>query len=132
MTILKLDNETQGSLYPTVSFTWGTQMADTTLNGQFDNAMMNIYTRALSEVNYKASIFLNMLHQHRGLETARRLIHSQTVSDGYTALWELGRLDLTVEALIVENPAWHELFSTEEIAICERRLREYHYAPQAS
>lgn len=99
---------------------------------QFDNAMMGIYNRALSEVNYRASVFLNMLHQHQGLETARRLINSTAVSDGYTALWELGRLDLTVEALILENPTWHELFSSEELAICNRRLRDYRYVAQTS
>ena len=97
---------------------------------EFDTVMMDIYTRALSEVNYNAPIFLRMLHEHRGLETARRLIHSPTVSKGYTTLWELGRLDLTVEALIIENERWQELFSDEEIAICERRLRDYEYVPQ--
>jgi hypothetical protein len=29
------------------------------------------------------------------------------VSEGCTALWERGRLDLTVEALIHDNPQWH-------------------------
>lgn len=106
-------------------------MTNPVLIEQFDNAMMNIYNRALAEANYRASLFLNMLYQHRGLETARRLINSSTVSDGYTALWELGRLDLAVEALIVENPIWHELFTSEELEICERRLREYHYEPQS-
>lgn len=96
----------------------------------FDSAMMSIYHRALSEVNYRVSIFLNMLHEFRGLETARKLIHSPTVSDGYTTLWGLGRLDLTVEALIVETPSWHVLFSADELSICERRLREYRYFPQ--
>lgn len=44
-----------------------------------------------------------MLHEHGGLQTARILIHAATVSEGYTALWERG-LDLTVEALIHDNP----------------------------
>lgn len=107
-------------------------MRDTSLIESFDTAMMGIYHRALSEASYRASIFLNMLHEFRGLETARRLIHSPAVSDGYTALWELGRLDLTVEALIIENPSWHELLSAEELTICQNRLREYRYEPQQS
>ncbi len=92
--------------------------------------MEDIYRSALSETGYQASRFLKMLHELGGLETARRLIHSRTVSDGYTALWELGRLDLNVEALIVENIEWHELFSPEELAICRNRLKEYHYVPK--
>jgi hypothetical protein len=102
---------------------------DTKLAEEFDEAMHNIYRRALAEAGYKASIFLNMLYEHRGWETARRLIHASRVSDGYTALWERRRLDLTVEALIVDNPKWQPLFSPEELAICRKRLKQYEYAP---
>ena len=49
------------------------------------------------------------------------------VSEGYTALWERGRLDLTVEAVIHDNPKWHPLFTQEDLAICAKRLREYRY-----
>lgn len=94
---------------------------------EFDDAMHNIYHRALKEAKYKASAFLTMLIEHRGLETARRLIHSSKVSDGYTALWERGRLDLTVEALIHDDEKWHILFSPAELAICKKRLENYGY-----
>ncbi len=97
------------------------------LVNEFDDAMHGIYHRALSEVNYKASIFLNMLFAHRGVEAARRLIHSPNISDGYTALWERKRLDLTIEALIYNNEKWHPLFTSEEIAICRKRLLQYGY-----
>jgi hypothetical protein len=101
--------------------------ANEKLAEEFDEAMHDIYRRALSEAGYKASIFHNMLFEHRGVETARRLIHSPKVSDGYTALWERRRLDLTVEALISDNEKWHPLFSSEEIATCRKRLRQYEY-----
>ncbi len=94
---------------------------------EFEQAMHNIYHRALSEAGYKASIFQNMLFTHGGLETARRLILSSKISDGYTALWERKRLDLTVEALIYDNEKWHKLFSTKEFAICTKRLKQYEY-----
>ena len=97
------------------------------LQTQFGNEMRRIYQRALSEAGYKATRFLHMLHQHGGLQTARILIHSSTVSEGYTALWERGRLDLTVEALIHDNPQWHPLFTPDERMICVRRLTEYEY-----
>jgi hypothetical protein len=96
---------------------------------EFDDAMMGIYESALAEAGYKASAFLGMLHEYRGLETARRLIHSSAVSSGYTALWERGRLDLTIEALVTEDERWHELFSEEELDRCRRRLGEYGYRP---
>jgi hypothetical protein len=78
---------------------------------RFDNEMWNIYRKANHEANYNATRFLQMLHKYGGFETARLLIHSPAVSEGYTALWERGRLDLTVEALIYDNPDWHPLFS---------------------
>jgi hypothetical protein len=82
-------------------------MAQDALTSEFDQEMLRIYQRALSEAHYKATRFLTMLHEHRGLETARLLNHSPTASEGYTALWERKRLDLTVEAVIHDNPKWH-------------------------
>ena len=40
------------------------------------------------------------------------------MSDGYTALWDRQRLDLTVEAVILD-PKWRPLFSSEELGIAE-------------
>ena len=101
-------------------------MTITDLEREFDMAMMNIYHRAKSEAGYNATRFLQMLQEHRGLETARILLHSPHVSDGYTSLWERGRLDLTVEALILERK-WNQLFSDQERRIALNRLEEYKY-----
>lgn len=72
--------------------------------------MLEIYKAAKAEAGHNASRFLTMVNDNGGLETARILLHAATVSDGYTALWERGRLDPTVEALILE-PRWHALFT---------------------
>ena len=103
------------------------QMSDNKLELEFDEAMMGIYESALSEAEYNATRFLTMLHEHRGLGTAHLLLHASKPSEGYTALYLKKRLDLTVEALIHDNPKWHALFSPEDLAICERRLRDYGY-----
>jgi hypothetical protein len=97
------------------------------LEERFDAAMMDIYRRAKSEAHYNASRYFQMLSEHRGVETARILLHADTVSEGYTALWERGRLDLTVEALIYDHPEYHGLFSQEEREIAFQRLRQYKY-----
>ena len=96
----------------------------TTRETEFDAAMMDIYRRARAEANYTATRYLQMLNEHRGLETARLLLHAADGSEGYTALWERGRLDLTVEALILQ-PRWHDFFSDKEREIARNRLREY-------
>jgi hypothetical protein len=94
---------------------------------KFDAAMLEVHGRAKSELGYNATRFLQMLHEHRGLETARILLHASTVSDGYTTLWERKRLDLTVEALILD-PIYAPLFTDDERAIAKRRLKDYEYA----
>lgn len=96
---------------------------------EFHEAMLDIYRRAKSEAKYNAQRFLQMVVDHGGIDTARILIYADSVSDGYTALWERGRLDLTVEALIVESPKFHPLFTTDEMSICSKRLTEYRYEP---
>lgn len=48
-------------------------------------------------------------------------------SAGYTALYELGRLELTVEAMVLETPEWRELFTDDELKRARRRLTQYCY-----
>ena len=91
---------------------------------RFDDAMMDVYRRALKECHSNATRFLQMLYEHRGLETARILLHASNVSEGYIALWEWKHLDLTVEALILA-PEWHNLFSEPEREIARTRLAKY-------
>ncbi len=101
----------------------------TNLEDGIDRAMMDIYRRAKNEANYNATPYFQMLVENGGLETARILLHTDTVSEGYTALWERGRLDLTVEALIHHHSEYHPLFTTQEIEIARQRLRKYEYPP---
>ncbi len=90
------------------------------LERDFDAAMMQIYYRAKDEVGYNANRFLQMLHDYGGVETARRLLPA--MSDGFTALYEHCRLDLTVEYLVLQ-PRWHQLFTDEERDTARRRLK---------
>lgn len=99
------------------------------LENEFHDAMLDVYRRAKSEAGYTATRFLGMVSERGGLETARYLLHAPTVSDGYAALWERGRLDLTVEAVILDAK-WDPLFSRQERHIAVGRLREYGFAGQ--
>jgi hypothetical protein len=94
---------------------------------QFDVAMFEIYRRAKAEAGYTATIFLKMVADRGGLPTAKFLINAAKPSDGYTHLYERGRLDLTVEAMVVENEKWHSLFTAKEISRAKNRLIEYGY-----
>jgi hypothetical protein len=96
------------------------------LEREFDMAMEDIYRLAKTQAGYNATRFLQMLEEYRGLETARKLLYAPHISDGYTALWERHRLDLTVEALILQDK-WHSLFSDQEREIARKRLKDYGY-----
>lgn len=101
------------------------------LETQFDNAMFDVYRRAKEEAGYNATIFLQMLTDRKGVQTAKTLINANKPSDGYTALYMRGRLDVTVEALVLEDERWHPLFSDEELDCARKRLRDYRYASDA-
>lgn len=93
---------------------------------QFTGAMLEIYKRALKEADYRATIFLNMVMDQGGYETAASLIHARRPSDGYTALHQKNRLDLTVEALIL-RPEWWDIFTDEDRKAAFERLQQYHF-----
>lgn len=94
------------------------------LEAQFHEAALDLYRRSKSEAGYNASLFLRMVSDHGGLESARRLIAGSAPSDGFTALWERGRLDLTAEALALK-PEFASLFSGDELRRARDRLKEY-------
>ena len=93
---------------------------------QFDVAMFNIYRDAKIKAKYNATLFLQMLSDHGGHDTALRLIRSEKPSDGYTALYERGHLELTVEALVIKSP-WNSLFNGTDLNKAKSRLRQYEY-----
>lgn len=88
--------------------------------------MREMYVRAKREAGYNATILLQMISTHGGVGTARRLLASSHISDGFTALWEAHRLDLTVEALVL-RPAFRELFTEAELDIARNRLGQFGY-----
>jgi len=97
---------------------------------EFHAAMARIYTRAKSEAGYNATRYLQMVSEMGGFATARQLLDAPGVSDGFTHLWERGRLDLTVEALVLQ-PDWRGLFTSGEVGIARDRLTSYGYEVEA-
>ena len=97
------------------------------LERRFDAEMVDIYQRAKKECNYNAARFLQMVTELGGRQAAKALLRAPDLSDGFTALWELGRLDLTMEALVLCSP-WRTLFTDDELAKARKRLRDLDYS----
>lgn len=100
------------------------------LEKRFDQAMLRIYQRARDEAAYNATVYFRMLSDRGGLQTAKYLINAAKPSDGYTNLYVRGRIDLTVEAMIIEETDWHPLFTEEELLKARKRLKDYGYDPR--
>ncbi len=60
-----------------------------------------VYRAAWRERGYRASRFLQALRRHGGVATAKRLLERKGTSRGFEILAEKGRLDLSMEALVL-------------------------------
>ena len=101
-------------------------MKPSALEQEWHKAMLDIYRMAKKDCQYNATRFLEMITDLGGLEAARRLINANTPSDGFTALWEHKRLDLTVEAHAL-MPRFSSLFDQGELEMARKRLVDYGY-----
>ncbi len=86
--------------------------------------MRQIYLQAKKECGYNASRFLQMISNVGGLKAAKQLIRKDGGTDGFTTLWEHGRLDLSVEAHVLK-PEYAGLFSDDERQLCRERLESF-------
>lgn len=98
----------------------------TLLESEFHRAMIDIFNRAKIEADYSPTRYIQMVAELGGVKAAKKLINSEKPSEGYTALWERKRLDITVEAL-VQDSKWASLFDPVEIEKANYRLQEYGY-----
>ncbi|MEU8802274.1 DUF262 domain-containing protein [Spirillospora sp. NPDC048819] len=117
-----------GTAVPRVEPAADAGTADADLAAEFHGAMLLLYARTKTEAEYNASAFLSMVTEHGGVGAAKILLASPTITDGFTALHERGRLDLTVEAHALD-PRFMPLFTEDEQDRARHRLTEAGYRP---
>jgi hypothetical protein len=88
--------------------------------------MVEIYEKAKTECHYNAARFHQMIQQYGGLDTAKRLLVSNYHPDGLTRLWESKLLDISMEAIVLQE-SWCGLFTKEELAVAKKRLKDLGY-----
>ena len=93
---------------------------------KFDERMRQIYEQAKKECGYSANRFLQMVNADGGLVAAKKLLISKGYSEGLTRLWEEKRLDISMEATVLQEP-WCRLFTEAELAGATRKLKELGY-----
>lgn len=102
------------------------------LRQEFANAIHDM-VRECRKLGYNPTAFQVMVHEHGATEAVRRLLQPpvEQPSDGFTRLWEMGRLDLAVESLAGFDLRFESLFSPEERTLARERLALYHFKPPA-
>jgi 5-methylcytosine-specific restriction protein A len=95
------------------------------LEKQFEEELLNNYTKAGKELGYWAHYFYRSLKNNGGLETAKRMLGKKLINPsyqkGFQTLLDAGRLDLSVESLVLEQ-RFRKLFTTQELAEAKQRL----------
>ena len=97
------------------------------LEDEFHEITIEFYKSAVSDCNYRAKAFLNMVIVGGAVETAKRLLSTEEIQAGMYDLYRCGRLDLTVEALMTETAEgkFRELFEPRQLEEAERRLEYF-------
>ena len=94
---------------------------------RFHNDMVDLYKRGKT-VGFNSTRFLNMISEYGGYETACRLIAGRDDVSGFTELWAIDRLDLSMEHLVVNE--WSHIFDEEQVKICADRLASLNTPPK--
>ena len=97
------------------------------LEKQFHQDMVSIYTTAKKECRYVASRFLQLVSSEGGLRAAKQL----TVPDTSDSVHVPPLRDPTFRtAIMSQSHRSHRVYESadEEIALCCARLQEFHYS----
>lgn len=96
-----------------------------TLEEQLTAELMGTYEAARAR-GYIATYFLQMLEEHGGCETAKRLLAKSEPQTGLFELWRLNLLHESMEAVVLQE-RYKPLFTEAELAEAHRRLEELGY-----
>ena len=95
------------------------------LEQELENDLRDLIAQMKEEVYYP-SLFVKVLNEKGARETVINLV-SGLSTDGFAKLLLAGRLDLTIEAFLIGNPQYKELFGDKIYAQSEARLKESGY-----
>ena len=97
----------------------------TDLERAFHDVLKNTM-RECQRLRYNPTYAIQMIAESGPIGACKRLLDKPEVSEGFTRLWELGRLDLTVEAIVLRSE-FASLFTDEELSVARQRLEQVGY-----
>lgn len=105
-----------------------TELSTDQLKKLFHEEMINLYKKIIKFVKYKPTRLMDYINKYGGYEAAVKYISTDSNIQDFAVLWEKERLDLSVESLI-SSETYRELFQEDIVAFCDKKLKEYSYAP---
>ncbi|EPS3379959.1 TPA: DUF3732 domain-containing protein [Vibrio cholerae] len=84
--------------------------------------LQELIVRCKEELNYTPTYFIRMLEELGAIRAVSQLVLDPKVSEGFTKLALEGRLDLSVESVVLESP-WSSLFDGSVIQAAKKKLR---------
>jgi hypothetical protein len=96
------------------------------LENNFERELLKAVEICINLYRYRPTYFLRMLKNYGPVSTTTQLATADKFHEGFTKLWELGRLDLTVEAIMLRDP-YSALFPKEVLAKASSRLKALGY-----
>jgi len=91
------------------------------INNILREKFLDFYKMAQREYNFSSPIFIRMLNEHGALETARRLSNTAIWQNGFEKIARLGRADLTVEYIILQDE-YRQYFSETQLRNAQAKL----------
>jgi hypothetical protein len=91
------------------------------IEARFHGRMLSILEAAMRDVRYDAVHVRTLLEAHGGIVAARAVLAQPGLAGGLAELAAAGRPDLSIEALLLEEP-FDALFTAEELAAARERL----------
>lgn len=95
------------------------------LEAEFTQALEGTIEEAKAR-GYIPTYFIQMLKEHGGVETAKRLLAKSEPQSGLFELWRLDLLHESMEAVVLREK-FRPLFTEEEIAEAYHRLDDLGY-----
>lgn len=97
---------------------------------QFNEKIFEIYERAKKLCDYNATRFLKKIRHDGGIEAAKTWLNPKNKdkppTKGFIKLRDNGRLDISLEALVLRDP-WNKFFTPEELEVARTRLNHFGY-----
>ena len=84
--------------------------------------LQELVVRCKEEIDYTPSYFIRMLEELGAIRAVSQLVLDPKVSEGFTKLALDGRLDLSVESVVLESP-WTSLFDESVVQAAKIKLR---------